>query len=205
MEPGGAHPGGQAQGFVARMTRGVLMLWRWAPASLVILAGPAARAGWRQRRRRTPTGSRSSTASATSSACAAAWLLVADGPVVPMTWDCSPIVLLPPTPATGPRRAAATCCCTSWRTSTLRLADAILAQLACALYWFQPLAWVACKALRRERKRPATTTCCSRAARRRAPSTCSRRDHARRRLHRQLHAALAMARRSQLEGSCWRC
>lgn len=113
---------------------------------------------------------------------------------------CSPRILLPP-------------CAMSWEPADRRavllhelahvrrhdLGIHVVTQAACALYWFNPLVWLAARALKRERERacddevighgarPSAYAACllnvARLARRRAPS-----------------GALAMARASELEG-----
>ena len=82
-------------------------------------------------------------------------LLVADGPVVPMTWGLrAPVVLLPADARdwSTPRRRHVLLHELA-HVQRFDWATQLLAQLACALYWFQPLAWAACRALRRERER----------------------------------------------------
>src|SRR5262249_20941514 len=130
-------------------------------------------------------------------------LLLADGPVVPMTWGLlAPVVLLPSDARdwAPPRRRHVLL----HELAHVQRGDwpmQLVAQVVCALYWFQPLAWLAARALRRERERACDDHVLLAGgkpseyaghlldiARSRSPGFAGS------------YAALAMARRSQLEG-----
>ena len=122
---------------------------------------------------------------------------------VPMTWGWArPVVLVPEVGA-------------SWSLARKRVvllhelhhvkrhdcASQLVAHVACAVYWFNPLVWLAVRALRVERERA-----CDEAVVRDGTQASSYADHlleiarGQRRARWSSLAAVAMARRSQLEG-----
>jgi len=130
-------------------------------------------------------------------------LLIADGPVVPMTWGWShPVVLLPADARdwSPPRRRQVLL----HELAHIQRGDwltQLLAQVACALYWYQPLAWLAARRLRQQREH----ACDDRvlAAGNRASDYAGHLldiARTRRTSHTAGFATLAMARPSQLEG-----
>lgn len=112
-----------------------------------------------------------------------------------------PRVLLPPAAAswTPDRRRAVLC----HELAHVRRNDAriqVLTQVACTLYWFNPLIWMAAAALRRERERACDDDVLRHGATPSAYAACLL-DVARLVEHgRRPSAALAMARSSELEG-----
>jgi beta-lactamase regulating signal transducer with metallopeptidase domain len=123
--------------------------------------------------------------------------------VVPMTWGWfRPVVLVPEAGA-------------AWSAARKRVvllhelnhvkrhdcASQLIAHVACAVYWFNPLVWLAARALRIERERA-----CDEAVVRDGTQASAYADHLLQiaRAHRDTGwsslAAVAMARRSQLEG-----
>ena len=130
-------------------------------------------------------------------------VLCSNRAVVPMTWGWfRPVVLVPEAGA-------------AWSAARKRVvllhelnhvkrhdcASQLIAHVACAVYWFNPLVWLAARALRIERERA-----CDEAVVRDGTQASSYADHLLEiaRAHRDTGwsslAAVAMARRSQLEG-----
>jgi len=130
-------------------------------------------------------------------------LLESDRAVMPMTWGwLQPVILLPIEAAHWPidRRRDVLL----HELAHIRRLDCLtqaIAQLACAVYWFNPLAWLAARRMRIERERA-----CDDLVLRAGAQACDYAQHllelARALQSHRRHslAALAMARPSQLEG-----
>jgi len=129
-------------------------------------------------------------------------LLASESTGVPVTWGLvRPVLLLPPDHEewSAERRRAVLIhelAHVARRDSVTHLA----AQLCCAFYWFNPLVWLAARALRSERER-ACDDCVLTAGTVASAYAGELLDIARTSLGLERHAvALAMARRSELEG-----
>ncbi len=130
-------------------------------------------------------------------------LLIADGPVVPMTWGhAHPVILLPADAGdwSAPRRRQVLL----HELAHIQRGDwltQVFAQVACALYWYQPLAWLGARRLRQQREHACDDRVLA-AGNRASDYAGHLLDIARTRQTGWTgsFATLAMARRSQLEG-----
>ena len=122
---------------------------------------------------------------------------------VPMTWGWArPVVLVPEAGATwSAARKRVVLLHELTHVTRHDCASQLVAHVACAIYWFNPLVWLAARALRVERERA-----CDEAVVRDGTQASSYADHllAIARMHQGARwpslTAVAMARRSQLEG-----
>ncbi len=188
----------------------VLVLLVWAVGAVLVLAGlavgtvrvrlmeRASRPVADERRLRVLAGAR-----AALTCRREIRLLEADGPVMPMTWGLRrPVVLLPAGSSGWPdARLAAVLRHEVAHVARRDHLTQLAAELACALYWFNPLVWIAGRRLRLEREHACDDAALAAGAR--ASDYAQQLLEVARTLRTQRSlsmAAMAMARPSELTG-----